>query len=89
MTSGDLVAVNKPYGMRIHGGGDAVHSVLTLTELLPQLASIVGAEKLHMVHRLDVNTTGEGRTCYGRSYVVWVTLLVRAVLVMGVVMLCG
>ena len=49
----DVVAVNKPFGLEMSGDGQ--HS---LAKYLPKLASRVGAEELHRVHRLDKTTSG-------------------------------
>ncbi|XP_071791068.1 pseudouridylate synthase RPUSD4, mitochondrial-like [Asterias amurensis] len=61
---GDLIAIDKPYGLPSHGGPGVVHSI---DSLLPVIAKklIRGAAKrtdpdlrLYPVHRLDKETTG-------------------------------
>lgn len=62
----DVVAINKPYGMSVHGGGNTGSSssskfsstTLHLNYFLPELATRLGVEKLYTVHRLDRDTTG-------------------------------
>ena len=70
----EIVALNKPYGMAVHGGGGAdktssscspspsAHSNskndLHLNRFLPELAARLGVSKLYTVHRLDRDTTG-------------------------------
>ena len=53
---GDIVAINKPYGMAIHTKESNITPVLT--EYLPQMSENIGSEKLYTVHRLDKDTTG-------------------------------
>ncbi|XP_038054810.1 mitochondrial RNA pseudouridine synthase Rpusd4-like isoform X2 [Patiria miniata] len=58
---GELVAIDKPYGLPSHGGPGVVHSV---DSLLPLLAKKLRLQKtspnsrLYPVHRLDKETTG-------------------------------
>ncbi|XP_022097438.1 RNA pseudouridylate synthase domain-containing protein 4-like isoform X2 [Acanthaster planci] len=58
---GELIAIDKPYGLPSHGGPGVVHSV---DSLLPLLAKKLRLEKsnphwkLYLVHRLDKETTG-------------------------------
>ncbi|XP_036360060.1 uncharacterized protein LOC115213410 isoform X2 [Octopus sinensis] len=52
----DIVAINKPYGLSSHGG-PGVH--VSLADLLPELAAkIYHKGTLHLIHRLDKETTG-------------------------------
>ncbi|XP_005378542.1 PREDICTED: RNA pseudouridylate synthase domain-containing protein 4 isoform X1 [Chinchilla lanigera] len=54
----DLVVINKPYGLPVHGGPGVQ---LCISEVLPILAKILHghkAEPLHLCHRLDKETTG-------------------------------
>ncbi|GAV02436.1 hypothetical protein RvY_13003 [Ramazzottius varieornatus] len=55
----DIVAINKPYGLPVHGGPSVHHHV---ARYLPKLAEILDPTKkletLHMVHRIDKETTG-------------------------------
>ena len=65
----DIVALNKPYGMTVHGGASSsaestsrvkakFDAYLHLNYFLPELAAMLGSEKLYTVHRLDRDTTG-------------------------------
>ncbi|XP_021552115.1 mitochondrial RNA pseudouridine synthase RPUSD4 isoform X3 [Neomonachus schauinslandi] len=54
----DLVVINKPYGLPVHGGPGVQ---LCITDVLPILAKMLHghkAEPLHLCHRLDKETTG-------------------------------
>ncbi|XP_055329531.1 ribosomal large subunit pseudouridine synthase D-like [Paramacrobiotus metropolitanus] len=54
----DIVAINKPYGLPVHGGPSIHHNV---ARYLPELADALdpmGRTKLHLVHRIDKETTG-------------------------------
>ncbi|XP_004688834.1 PREDICTED: RNA pseudouridylate synthase domain-containing protein 4 [Condylura cristata] len=54
----DLVVINKPYGLPVHGGPGVQ---LCISDVLPTLAKILHghkAEPLHLCHRLDKETTG-------------------------------
>ncbi|KAL5016564.1 hypothetical protein ScPMuIL_006153 [Solemya velum] len=53
----DVVAINKPYGLPSHGG-PGVH--VSVAHLLPSLARQLDSrlDTLHLVHRLDKETTG-------------------------------
>ncbi|XP_058520113.1 pseudouridylate synthase RPUSD4, mitochondrial [Ochotona princeps] len=54
----DLVVINKPYGLPVHGGPGVR---LCISDVLPILAKILRghkAEPLHLCHRLDKETTG-------------------------------
>ncbi|XP_001372198.1 pseudouridylate synthase RPUSD4, mitochondrial isoform X1 [Monodelphis domestica] len=54
----DLIVINKPYGLPVHGG-PGVKSCIT--DILPILAKMLfghKAEPLHLCHRLDKETTG-------------------------------
>ncbi|XP_028734880.1 mitochondrial RNA pseudouridine synthase RPUSD4 [Peromyscus leucopus] len=54
----DLVVINKPYGLPVHGGPGVQ---LCITDVLPILAKMLRghkAEPLHLCHRLDKETTG-------------------------------
>ncbi|XP_048252242.1 uncharacterized protein LOC124135180 [Haliotis rufescens] len=56
---GDIIAIDKPYGLPSHGG-PGVHT--SVGQLLPALARLVDhsdqLDTLHLVHRLDRQTTG-------------------------------
>ncbi|KAF6082821.1 RNA pseudouridine synthase D4 [Phyllostomus discolor] len=54
----DLVVINKPYGLPVHGGPGVQ---LCISDVLPVLAKMLHghkAEPLHLCHRLDKETTG-------------------------------
>ncbi|KAF4009726.1 hypothetical protein G4228_000835 [Cervus hanglu yarkandensis] len=54
----DLVVINKPYGLPVHGGPGVQ---LCISDVLPILAKILHGHKakpLHLCHRLDKETTG-------------------------------
>ncbi|XP_030064886.1 pseudouridylate synthase RPUSD4, mitochondrial isoform X2 [Microcaecilia unicolor] len=54
----DIVVVDKPYGVPVHGGPGVKNSI---NDVLPVLAKILfglKAEPLHICHRLDKETTG-------------------------------
>ncbi|XP_036990041.2 pseudouridylate synthase RPUSD4, mitochondrial [Artibeus jamaicensis] len=54
----DLVVINKPYGLPVHGGPGVQ---LCISDVLPVLAKMLRghkAEPLHLCHRLDKETTG-------------------------------
>ncbi|XP_055129663.1 pseudouridylate synthase RPUSD4, mitochondrial isoform X3 [Symphalangus syndactylus] len=54
----NLVVINKPYGLPVHGGPGVQ---LCITDVLPILAKMLHghkAEPLHLCHRLDKETTG-------------------------------
>ncbi|XP_006874644.1 PREDICTED: RNA pseudouridylate synthase domain-containing protein 4 [Chrysochloris asiatica] len=54
----DLVIINKPYGVPVHGGPGVQ---LCISDVLPALAKMLRghkAEPLHLCHRLDKETTG-------------------------------
>ncbi|KAJ1065689.1 PREDICTED: RNA pseudouridylate synthase domain-containing protein 4 [Capra hircus] len=54
----DLVVINKPYGLPVHGGPGVK---LCISDVLPVLAKILHGPKakpLHLCHRLDKETTG-------------------------------
>ncbi|XP_066895398.1 pseudouridylate synthase RPUSD4, mitochondrial isoform X3 [Kogia breviceps] len=54
----DLVVINKPYGLPVHGGPGVR---LCISDVLPVLGKLLRghkAEPLHLCHRLDKETTG-------------------------------
>ncbi|XP_012865150.1 PREDICTED: RNA pseudouridylate synthase domain-containing protein 4 [Dipodomys ordii] len=54
----DLVVINKPYGLPVHGGPGVQ---LCINEVLPIMGKMLHghkAEPLHLCHRLDKETTG-------------------------------
>ena len=54
----NIVAIDKPYGLPSHGGPGVVHSIGTVLPLLAQKISQGKLDNLHLVHRLDKETTG-------------------------------
>ncbi|XP_053550801.1 pseudouridylate synthase RPUSD4, mitochondrial [Bombina bombina] len=54
----DLVLINKPTGLSVHGGPDVQYSVASLLPALAQKLFGRGAEPLRLCHRLDRNTSG-------------------------------
>ncbi|KAM4608187.1 pseudouridylate synthase RPUSD4, mitochondrial [Discoglossus pictus] len=54
----ELVLVNKPQGLPVHGGPDVRHSVASLLPALSQMLFGRGAEPLRLCHRLDRDTSG-------------------------------
>ncbi|XP_026527216.1 mitochondrial RNA pseudouridine synthase RPUSD4 [Notechis scutatus] len=57
-TNKDIVVINKPYGLPVHGGPGVKTCI---TDVLPVLAKMLDgmkAEPLHLCHRLDKETTG-------------------------------
>ncbi|XP_072024631.1 pseudouridylate synthase RPUSD4, mitochondrial-like [Amphiura filiformis] len=57
---GDIVAIDKPYGIPSHGGPRVTHNIDSLLPLLARNLAKKGDEDptLHLVHRLDKETTG-------------------------------
>lgn len=61
--NGDVVVINKPYGLPVHGGPGVKNNI---NELLPLLANLLKTQQtvametpsLHLIHRLDKETTG-------------------------------
>uniref|UniRef100_A0A6J0V4R3 Pseudouridylate synthase RPUSD4, mitochondrial n=1 Tax=Pogona vitticeps TaxID=103695 RepID=A0A6J0V4R3_9SAUR len=54
----EIVVINKPYGLPVHGGPKVK---MCITDVLPILAKMLfgmKAEPLHLCHRLDKETTG-------------------------------
>ncbi|XP_033126635.1 mitochondrial RNA pseudouridine synthase Rpusd4-like [Anneissia japonica] len=56
---GDIIAIDKPYGLPCHGGPGVVNNI---EDMLPRLVRMLPRQHedfaLHMVHRLDKETTG-------------------------------
>ncbi|XP_019620696.1 PREDICTED: RNA pseudouridylate synthase domain-containing protein 4-like [Branchiostoma belcheri] len=52
---GDIVAIEKPYGVPVHGGPGMGVSI---ADALPILQGALKTEQLYLVHRLDKETTG-------------------------------
>ncbi|KAM8962412.1 pseudouridylate synthase RPUSD4, mitochondrial [Pelodytes ibericus] len=54
----DLVLINKPYGLAVHGGPSVQQSVAAMVPALAEMLYGRGAEPLKLCHRLDRDTTG-------------------------------
>ncbi|KAL7645255.1 UNVERIFIED_CONTAM: hypothetical protein RMT77_003641 [Armadillidium vulgare] len=54
----DFLAISKPYGIPIHGGGSKANDRLNIINSLPILAELIKVKKVEAVHRLDMNVTG-------------------------------
>ncbi|XP_076045537.1 uncharacterized protein LOC143027820 [Oratosquilla oratoria] len=52
----DIIGLYKPFGLPVQQG-TGQHE-FTLTDLLPDLGKLLKVEKIHVVHRLDIGTTG-------------------------------
>ncbi|CAH1233749.1 RPUSD4 [Branchiostoma lanceolatum] len=52
---GDIVAIEKPYGVPVHGGPGMG---ISIADALPILQKSLKTERLYLVHRLDKETTG-------------------------------
>ncbi|XP_035691466.1 mitochondrial RNA pseudouridine synthase Rpusd4-like [Branchiostoma floridae] len=52
---GDIVAIEKPYGVPVHGGPGMGVSI---ADSLPLLQQALKTDRLYLVHRLDKETTG-------------------------------
>ncbi|XP_047494917.1 uncharacterized protein LOC125043019 [Penaeus chinensis] len=52
----DIIGLYKPFGLTMQGGGGGKHHVLT--DFLPELAQHLRTDELHIIHRLDADTTG-------------------------------
>ncbi|KAM4697558.1 pseudouridylate synthase RPUSD4, mitochondrial [Rhinophrynus dorsalis] len=54
----DLVLINKPSGLSVHGGPSVSRSLASLLPALSQMLFGRGADPLRLCHRLDRDTTG-------------------------------
>ncbi|XP_075440288.1 pseudouridylate synthase RPUSD4, mitochondrial [Ascaphus truei] len=55
---GDIVLINKPHGVSVHGGPSVRCSVASVLPAFSQMLFGRGAEPLRLCHRLDKDTTG-------------------------------
>ncbi|XP_041094791.1 mitochondrial RNA pseudouridine synthase rpusd4 [Polyodon spathula] len=54
----ELIAINKPYGVPVHGGPGVKNNIGEVLSILAKMTGGMGAEPLHLCHRLDKETTG-------------------------------
>ncbi|RXM96422.1 RNA pseudouridylate synthase domain-containing protein 4 [Acipenser ruthenus] len=54
----ELIAINKPYGVPVHGGPGVKNNIGEVLPILAKMTGGMGAEPLHLCHRLDKETTG-------------------------------
>ncbi|XP_053327180.1 pseudouridylate synthase RPUSD4, mitochondrial isoform X2 [Spea bombifrons] len=54
----ELILINKPYGLPVHGGPSTRQSVASLLPALTEMLFGRGSEPLKLCHRLDRDTTG-------------------------------
>ncbi|XP_048824299.1 pseudouridylate synthase RPUSD4, mitochondrial [Lagopus muta] len=54
----ELVVLNKPYGLPVHGGPGVKNCIADVLPILAKMLINMKAEPLHLCHRLDKETTG-------------------------------
>ncbi|XP_058050183.1 pseudouridylate synthase RPUSD4, mitochondrial [Ahaetulla prasina] len=54
----DIVVINKPYGLPVHGGPGVKTCITDVLPILAKMLDGMKAEPLHLCHRLDKETTG-------------------------------
>ncbi|NXG68836.1 RUSD4 synthase, partial [Baryphthengus martii] len=54
----EIVVINKPYGLPVHGGPGIKNCVADVLPVLAKMLENMKAEPLHLCHRLDKETTG-------------------------------
>ncbi|XP_035411497.1 pseudouridylate synthase RPUSD4, mitochondrial [Cygnus atratus] len=54
----EVVVLNKPYGLPVHGGPGIKNCVADVLPILAKMLKNMRAEPLHLCHRLDKETTG-------------------------------
>ncbi|NXJ86851.1 RUSD4 synthase, partial [Trogon melanurus] len=54
----EIVVINKPYGLPVHGGPGVRNCVTDVLPVLAKMLENMKAEPLHLCHRLDKETTG-------------------------------
>ncbi|NXP10996.1 RUSD4 synthase, partial [Thinocorus orbignyianus] len=54
----EIVAINKPYGLPVHGGPGVKNCIADVLPILAKMLENMRAEPLHLCHRLDKETTG-------------------------------
>ncbi|XP_066495837.1 pseudouridylate synthase RPUSD4, mitochondrial isoform X2 [Tiliqua scincoides] len=54
----EIVVINKPYGLPVHGGPGVKTAISDVLPILAKMLDGMKAEPLHLCHRLDKETTG-------------------------------
>ncbi|XP_068023383.1 tRNA pseudouridine(38/39) synthase isoform X2 [Melanerpes formicivorus] len=54
----EVVVINKPYGLPVHGGPGVRNCIADVLPILAKMLGNMRAEPLHLCHRLDKETTG-------------------------------
>ncbi|NXF93585.1 RUSD4 synthase, partial [Eubucco bourcierii] len=54
----EIVVINKPYGLPVHGGPGIKNCITDVLPILAKMLANMKAEPLHLCHRLDKETTG-------------------------------
>ncbi|XP_054031994.1 pseudouridylate synthase RPUSD4, mitochondrial [Dryobates pubescens] len=54
----EVVVINKPYGLPVHGGPGIKNCITDVLPILAKMLENMKAEPLHLCHRLDKETTG-------------------------------
>ncbi|KFQ90148.1 RNA pseudouridylate synthase domain-containing protein 4, partial [Phoenicopterus ruber ruber] len=54
----EIVVINKPYGLPVHGGPGIKNCIADVLPILAKMLENMKAEPLHLCHRLDKETTG-------------------------------
>ncbi|NXL68397.1 RUSD4 synthase, partial [Chordeiles acutipennis] len=54
----EIVVINKPYGLPVHGGPGVKNCITDVLPILAKMLENMKAEPLHLCHRLDKETTG-------------------------------
>ncbi|NWR36865.1 RUSD4 synthase, partial [Tachuris rubrigastra] len=54
----EIVVINKPYGLPVHGGPGIKNCIADVLPILAKMLENMRAEPLHLCHRLDKETTG-------------------------------
>ncbi|NXK54444.1 RUSD4 synthase, partial [Chauna torquata] len=54
----EVVVLNKPYGLPVHGGPGIKNCITDVLPILAKMLKNMKAEPLHLCHRLDKETTG-------------------------------
>ncbi|NXP47432.1 RUSD4 synthase, partial [Heliornis fulica] len=54
----EIVVINKPYGLPVHGGPGIKNCITDVLPILAKMLENTSAKPLHLCHRLDKETTG-------------------------------
>ncbi|NWX21244.1 RUSD4 synthase, partial [Aegotheles bennettii] len=54
----EIVVINKPYGLPVHGGPGVRNCIADVLPVLAKMLENMNTEPLHLCHRLDKETTG-------------------------------